>query len=81
MKIFFLEQNFNIYVDRKTSAPDQNVNIYLDRETSTPEQKVFSPPDSLPSQPTLGSSPVKQTLQGLINNNVEFEDIFKHVVV
>ena len=56
MKILFLEQNFNVYVDKETSAPDQNVNVYLDRETSAPDQKDFWPPDNLPSQPILVSS-------------------------
>ena len=80
MKILFLEQNFNVYVDKETSAPDQNVNVYLDRETSAPDQKDFHH-QIISHHSQYWALPVKQKLQGSIKNNVEFENTFKHVVV
>ena len=55
-------------------------NVYINRETSAPEEKYFAPLDTLSSQLILSSSS-KFFLQGLTKNNLEFENIFKHVVV
>ena len=46
------------------------------KHQSAPDQQHFSPSDTLPSQPKLGSSR-KKKIQGLIKNNVEFPGVIK----